>query len=81
MIIIGLVVGVVLLALGVTTSCKGNVEAVNSCVKSHLLEEVFGFILMVVGLVCVVVIWCPCLHRIAIGRAEQSRAVGVVGVV
>ena len=81
MIIVGLVVGVVLLALGVTTSCVGNVEAVNSCVRSRLLEEVFGCILMVVGLVCTVVIWCPCLHRIAIGRAERSRALGVVGLV
>ena len=77
MIIIGLIVGVVLLAEGVTTSCVGNIETVNSCVRSRLLEEVFGAILMVVGLVCAVVIWCPCMHRVAIGRVEQSRAMGV----
>ena len=42
MIIIGLIVGVVLLAEGVTTSCVGNIETVNSCVRSRLLEEVWA---------------------------------------
>jgi hypothetical protein len=72
-------VGLVLFAEGVTAWCTGDVETVNSCVRSRLLEEVFGAILMVVALVCAVVIWCLCRHRVAIGRSEQSRAVGVAG--
>ena len=79
LIIIGVVVGVTLLVKGVTTLCGGDVLEFDSCVQSRLLQEIFGGILLVVGLLCAVLIWCPCMHRVLIGTAEHSRAVEMKG--
>ena len=68
-------VGITLLVKGVTTVCGGGVQSFNSCVQSRLLQEVFGGILLVVGLLCAVLIWCPCMHRVSIGVAERSSRV------
>ena len=73
--VIGVVVGITLLVKGVTTLCGGDVQSFDSCVQSRLLEEIFGGILLVVGLLCAVLIWCPCLHRVSIGVAESSSRV------
>jgi hypothetical protein len=72
------IVGITLLVKGVTTLCGGSEQTFNSCVQSRLLEEIFGGILLVVGLLCAVLIWCPCMHRVSIGVAERnSRVVAV----
>ena len=72
LIINGLVVGVTLVVKGVTTLCGGDVQEFDSCVQSRLLQEIFGGILLVVGLLCAVLIWCPCMHRVSIGSAEHT---------
>ena len=75
LIVVGVVVGITLLVKGVTTLCGGGEQSFDSCVQSRLLEEIFGGILLVVGLLCAVLIWCPCMHRVSIGVAERSSRV------
>ena len=75
LIVIGVVVGITLLVKGVTTLCGGSIQSFDSCVQSRLLEEIFGGILLVMGLLCAVLIWCPCMHRVSIGVAESSSRV------
>ena len=75
LIVVGVVVGITLLVKGVTTLCGGGVQSFDSCVQSRLLEEIFAGILLVVGLLCVVLIWCPCMHRVSIGVAERNSRV------
>ena len=74
LIVIGVVVGITLLVKGVMTLCSGDVQSFNSCVQSRLLEEIFGGILLVVGLLCAVLIWCPCMHRVSIGVTEEGNS-------